>query len=220
MSHRSIEAFKRLVRAPAVLVCTSEFSEDGPLSVRELEYIAPAVVSRRSDFATGRACAVAALRQLGTEVRSLERSEGRQPVWPHGTLGSITHCEGLCAAAAAWAGEVRFLGIDAEPNVPLKDKVLERISSRAERDGIAAGDGSGFSGKTLFSAKESIFKALYPAVDAYFGFEEVEILFSGGDGLFTASLSAMLQDRTGLKEIEGRYATTLEHTMTVVQVAR
>lgn len=220
MSTGSIDGFRSLARAPAVLVATSEFSEAGPLSDTEAAYISAAVESRREDFATGRRCAVEALGLLGVEVPSLERGEGREPVWPEGTIGSITHTEGLCAAAVAPSAGVRFLGMDAEPNVPLKDKLLERISSETEREALARIGGSGFSSKTLFSAKESIFKALYPEVRAYFGFEEVEITADPDTGMFEAILAPMLRGCVGLELVRGRYVTTPEHTMTIVQVSR
>ncbi len=218
MSHSSIEAFSGLVAAPAAIVCTSDFSEEGPLSEEERSYISSAVVSRREGFATGRRCAVAALNLIGTDVSSLNRGQSREPLWPAGTIGTITHCEGLCAAAAAPSATVRFLGIDAEPNVPLTEKLLERISSLTERQMLARSGGSGFTSKTLFSAKESIFKALYPKVRVYFGFEEVEISLPGPAGVFEAELSPMLQDHVKLDRINGRFATAIEHTMTVIQI--
>ena len=115
---------------------------------------------------------------------------------------------------------MRFLGIDAEPDVPLKDKLLERISSERERLELKRVAGSGFGGKTLFSAKESIFKALYPEVRTYFGFEEVEITPFPEAGTFEAALSPMLKGHIQLDTVRGRYLTTAGHTVTVVQVSR
>ena len=218
VSARSVAGFRSLAGPPAILVATTDFSPEGPLSKSEESYMQAAVESRRTDFATGRRCAVQGLNQLGLSVSSLDRGSGREPLWPGGVVGSITHCEGLCAAAVSLAAHVRFLGIDAEPNVPLKEKILERISSASERESIRETEASGFSGKTLFSAKEAIFKAFYPAVHAYFGFEEVEITATPGTGTFEAVLSPMLRDCTGLSSVTGRYLSTPDHTMTIVQV--
>ncbi|MFD3676463.1 hypothetical protein [Streptomyces sp. NPDC058613] len=46
-----------------------------------------------------------------------DSAEGRRnPVWPSGIVGSMTHCTGYRAAAVARTGHLVALGVDAEPN--------------------------------------------------------------------------------------------------------
>ena len=222
MDHSFETAFASIIPLPVRFVCTAQFSERGPLSPGEEEYLSGATSQRRKDFATGRKCAVAALEALGVFVPSLDRAKDRQPDWPPGTIGSITHCEGLCAAAASHTKLSRFLGIDAEPNEPLPQGVLKRIASRKEVAQIQSTAKAPlpyrFSDRTLFSAKESVFKALYPVVGAYFGFEEVELRPDASAGRFRALLSDSIQVAAGIAFVEGRFANTADHTMTAVHV--
>ena len=56
----------------------------------------------------------------------------REPLWPAGVVGSITHCDGYRAAAVARATDLATVGIDAEPHEPLPDGVLAAIALPAE----------------------------------------------------------------------------------------
>ncbi|WP_158717200.1 4'-phosphopantetheinyl transferase family protein [Streptomyces sp. NRRL F-4474] len=77
-----------------------------------------AVAARRREFATVRRCARQSLAALGIPPMPLLPGERGAPLWPRGTVGSMTHCLGYRAAAAARADEITALGIDAEPHQP------------------------------------------------------------------------------------------------------
>lgn len=211
---------------PSSVKCasTTVLTSDGPLGADEQAYISGAIEKRQMEFATGRKCAVAALKALGIVVPSLGRRDDRLPDWPPEIVGSITHCDGLCAAAVSAKKDTVFLGIDAEPNEPLPPGLLKRIASDREQSEISSVSGQTSHplclDRTLFSAKECLFKALYPTVGYYFGFEQVEIGFDVEAGGFHAALSQALQDATGLTRLSGRFAATAEHTMTAIQVER
>src|SRR5215469_16812348 len=81
-----------------------------PLRPAEAAIVARAVEKRRAEFATGRACAHAALDAWGAPDAPLLPGPDRAPLWPDGFVGSISHARGACAAvaapravAAAWA---------------------------------------------------------------------------------------------------------------------
>lgn len=96
--------------------------------------------------------------------------EGRAPIWPTGTVGSITHDTGLALACVAPVNRITHLGIDLTEAAAFPNHLRERIlCSKAEK---AA---SGQEARLIFSAKEAVFKAFYPDVGGYFGFEAVEI---------------------------------------------
>lgn len=79
---------------------------DAKLLPEEEAIIARAVPRRRREFAAGRWCARAALAQLGEPPVPILRGPQNEPQWPAGIAGSITHCAGYRAAAAARTAEV------------------------------------------------------------------------------------------------------------------
>jgi len=141
--------------------------------------VAGAALARRLEYATTRDCARRALAGLGWPAQPILRRADRTPVWPDGVIGSLTHCRGYRAAAVARQGTLWAIGIDAEPAEPLPARVLDRISSAAERTALAdltrqAPDIPW--DRLLFSLKEAVFKAWYPATQRGLGFGDVEVV--------------------------------------------
>ncbi|HTJ70998.1 MAG TPA: 4'-phosphopantetheinyl transferase superfamily protein [Actinospica sp.] len=157
----------------------------------EREHIAQSVAKRRVEFAAVRRCARRALGELGYPPVPILPGEQREPQWPEGVVGSMTHCAGYCAAAVARSGEVSALGIDAEVHAPLPEGVLDLISLESERKRIAALTASVPNSlhwdRVLFSAKESVYKAWFPLTRRWLGFEQADIELRL-DGTFEAKL--------------------------------
>jgi 4'-phosphopantetheinyl transferase EntD len=163
----------------------------GPLFPEEEAAIARAVPRRRSEFAAGRACARAALAQLGLPAVPIARGPRGAPQWPSGVVGSITHCDGYRASAVAHARDVLTLGLDAEPAGALPDGVLDAVSLAEERDrlpGLAAAAPDVPWDRLLFCAKEAVYKAWFPLTGDWLGFEQAAITFAPDAGTFTACL--------------------------------
>ncbi|MFF9018136.1 4'-phosphopantetheinyl transferase [Streptomyces sp. NPDC014870] len=162
-----------------------------PLHPEEEQLIALAVDVRRREFTTTRACARKALAGLG--VPSVPILPGRRgaPRWPAGVVGSMTHCDGYRAAAVARADRTLTIGIDAEPNEPLPDGVLEAVAFPEESSAVhalARVNTAVCWDRLLFSAKESVYKAWFPLTERFIGFEEATIdLDVGGDSRGRAS---------------------------------
>jgi 4'-phosphopantetheinyl transferase EntD len=156
--------------------------DHAPLYPEEQAAVARAVPKRRAEHAAGRACAREALAALGRPAGPIPRDEADHgaPVWPYGVVGSITHCDGYRAAAVASAGDVLALGIDAEPDGPLPEGVLDAVHStpeeRAALSDLTASDPQIHWDRLLFSAKETVYKAWYPYHHRMLGFEEAELL--------------------------------------------
>lgn len=149
-----------------------------PLFPAEAESIRDAVERRVHEFTTVRACARHALAELGFERGPMVTGGGRGPDWPDGVVGSLTHCDGYRAAAVGYRGQWLTIGIDAEPDLPLPAGVLDEVCCPAERQGLRelqAADPSHAWPRMLFSAKESVYKAWWPLMHVWFGFEEVRI---------------------------------------------
>ena len=157
----------------------------------EREHVARAVAKRRVEFAAVRRCARQALHELGYPPVPILPGEHREPQWPDGVVGSMTHCAGYCAAAVARSGEVSALGIDAEVHAALPEGVLDLISLESERALLAEltgrRPGSVHWDRVLFSAKESVYKAWFPLTRRWLGFEQADIELRV-DGTFEARL--------------------------------
>ncbi|SFT05380.1 4'-phosphopantetheinyl transferase family protein [Saccharopolyspora flava] len=196
-------------------VATAETFDDPPearLFEAEAAEIAKAVTKRRLEFTSGRWCAHRAMRELGVPPVALPRGERGAPVWPPGLVGSITHCAGYRGAAVARDGEVRSVGIDAEPHQPLPEGVLEVVSRPEEREHVAElGErepGTRWD-RLLFSCKESVYKTWYPITGEWLGFEDATLEFAPGDGaarFATGTFTARLhKTAAGLTGFTGRW---------------
>jgi 4'-phosphopantetheinyl transferase EntD len=179
---------------PPSVAAVESFGDDPGtvLFPEEQAAIADAVESRRREFATGRACARAALARLGQPAVPVPRGPDGAPQWPAGTVGSITHCAGYRAAAVTLTTDVASLGIDAEPDEPLPDHgMLDLIASDEERArlrALAAGTPGTSWDRLLFSAKESVYKTWFPLARRWLGFESADVVIDAAGGTFTARL--------------------------------
>lgn len=138
-----------------------------------------AVDKRKAEFLAGRVCAVTALEKLGLENQTIGIGEQRQPIWPQGLTGSISHSQQQACAIAASLDNVKGLGIDIQS--PIDEDVVEDIHDRIiNEQELLFLKGKGLTRQqavTLtFSAKESFFKGTFSAVGEYFGFESLEVV--------------------------------------------
>jgi 4'-phosphopantetheinyl transferase EntD len=173
---------------PAVHALWGAATPSSPLTPAEARVIAAAVPARRREFTAGRACTRAALEELGHHGWSLLPGPRREPLWPDGVVGSISHCPGLAVAVAARSADTLALGIDVETDAPLPANVGRSVMDAGEAqaiDRLAAQDTVTPWGRLLFSAKESVYKAWYPLRHEWLGFEEVGVELSA-DGTFLA----------------------------------
>lgn len=195
--------------------------EDGdamPLPEEE-PLIEGAVAARRAEFATARACARQALRNLGLPAGPILRGAKREPLWPAGIVGSITHCKGYRAAAVARADEVVTIGIDAEPHTAIEARVAARVLDDAERAWIAGAPSGTHWDRLIFSAKESVYKAWFPLTRRWLGFEEAHVAIDPEARAFEARL--LIGPPTGVPAtFHGRYIAADGLVITAIAVPR
>jgi 4'-phosphopantetheinyl transferase EntD len=174
---------------------------DAALFPAEEAMIARAVEKRRREFATGRHCARSALGALGIAAVPILPGQAGAPQWPSGIVGSITHCAGYRAAAVARVGEVKTIGLDAEPAQRLPDRVLGLVARPDERDRLRdlarAAPGICWD-RLLFSAKESVYKAWFPLARRWLGFADADITINAADGTFEARLLVSAPEFSGV----------------------
>jgi 4'-phosphopantetheinyl transferase EntD len=207
---------------PAGVVTAAAYEPEWETSLLEAEepFVAGATDRRRREFAAGRNCARRALAHLGVLDFPILAGEAREPLWPVGITGSITHGAGYCAAALAPIARVRSLGIDVAPNVPLPGEVhdltctpgeLGRMTALAELDVPML----------LFSAKESVYKAWYQIVGTWLDYLEVDVELDLRKGAFSARvLSPAAAGREGLpSSLAGRFTAAPRHIFTAVSVS-
>jgi len=199
--------------AVAVVNARGPLPGEGLLPAEE-ELVSRAVAKRRAEFTTVRTCARRALSRLGLPEAPLLSGEKREPLWPAGVVGSLTHCAGYGAAAVAWAADVATVGIDAEPHDRLPDGVLERVSLPGEREHLRGLPAGVHWDRLLFSAKESVYKTWFPLARRWLGFEDARLEFHPGAdparGAFVATLLV-----AGLPVVSGRVVATFEGRYTV-----
>jgi len=163
----------------------------------ERALVAGSVGSRVATFSTGRDCARRAFAELGHPPAAVLSGAQKEPVWPPGLIGSITHCRSYLAAVVAPAAAVPVLGIDAEPHEALKPGLIAVIASPAEKDHLAALPPGVHWDRLLFCVKECVYKAWSPRTGRWLDFNEAEVRFSPGTSSFTARVTAAGSPTTG-----------------------
>jgi 4'-phosphopantetheinyl transferase EntD len=180
-----------------------------------VETVAP---GRRHEVITARRCARQALADLGHPPAPIGRGPKREPLWPPGIAGSITHCTGYRGAAVVPAGEITGIGIDAEPHAALPPRVLGAVTTPADRETLArlaVTHPEVCWDRLLFSAKESIYKAWFPLTGRWLGFDDASLDIDPEEQSFTGRI---LLDDAPITRIHGRYLAEQGLIITAVHV--
>ncbi|CAH9065642.1 hypothetical protein PSECIP111951_03406 [Pseudoalteromonas holothuriae] len=139
-----------------------------------------AVPKRKAEYLAGRLCARFALEKMAITGFTVTSAEDRSPVWPATVIGSISHTQGIALAMTAPAKDLKGLGIDIEKHMQqeqenkLKGQILHPLEAEIY---LKLGEFTPCPLTVIFSAKESIFKALYPSVGRFFGFEAAQLMY-------------------------------------------
>jgi 4'-phosphopantetheinyl transferase EntD len=160
---------------------------EGDLDPREAALVAGMPERRRRAFAAGRAGARMLLARLGAPAEPVLRAASGAPAWPPGVVGSISHGAGWCVVAAARRGPLLGLGVDVEAIDRVGERIVQRITTEAERGRIAsaAPGEAGPLGALAFAAKEALYKCAHPLVGGPLRWRDAEIeahAAAGGEG--------------------------------------
>jgi 4'-phosphopantetheinyl transferase EntD len=138
--------------------------------------VARAVESRAREFAAGRLCARRALAEIGLDA-AVPAASDRQPLWPPGIVGSITHTEGFAAAVVAPCRALAAVGLDTEragrvkrelwPKICIEEEIAWLESLEAQEQPAAA--------TLIFAAKEAFYKCQYPATGEWLYFADAKV---------------------------------------------
>lgn len=128
---------------------------------------------RKEEYLKSRELAHALFSEIGISDFKLLNDDKRAPIWPSGIVGSISHSSGF--AIVAISKEHKSIGIDLEK--VMSDERYEKLKDQfltEEEIKINQIDFNLF-GTIVFSAKESLFKLIYPLCREYFGFHSAKI---------------------------------------------
>jgi enterobactin synthetase component D / holo-[acyl-carrier protein] synthase len=177
---------------PAVSVVEEFHDEAKPLFPAEQAALGRAADRRRREFATGRSCAHRAIEVLGLSRSPILIGASGEPCWPKGVVGSITHCIHYRACAVVLTSEFRAIGIDAEPHVHLPERILSRVANPKEMSQLTELSQASPDihwGRLLFSAKEAVYKSLFPLGKACSNFRHIDVRLGSLQGGFHAQIS-------------------------------
>jgi 4'-phosphopantetheinyl transferase EntD len=147
-----------------------------PLFPEELAATATMAPDRLREFAAGRDCARKALLAAGCDAAPIPVGDSRQPLWPVGFTGSITHAGRFTAAIAARDDGYAGLGLDCEQSSAVDAMLAARLLRPEELEGLRhSARPEGFDATWIFSAKESVYKCLYGQIRAFLDFQEIAI---------------------------------------------
>lgn len=166
------------------------------------ESLAHAAPKRRVEYCAGRFCAREALRACAPEQADAIIPSGPQgePLWPTGIVGAITHAHRFASVAVARTRHVRAIGIDTEQMISADEArdVLDYVAAPDEISALVSATRWGTASivSVVFSAKETIFKCLFPEVGHYFDFRDAAIDSLDTDqGRFSARLLVSVTSR-------------------------
>jgi 4'-phosphopantetheinyl transferase EntD len=200
--------WRDLLPKPVVVVCANAGMWSTPPSKRESLLVERAVAARKREFQAGRAAARAALRELGIEGHDLLAGSAREPLWPPGIVGSISHKGVHCVAAVARVAHVLAIGLDVEEDDPLREEVIPLVCTKGEREalrGLGARSESVWA-KLLFSAKESFYKSYYPSARRVVAFHDVSVSVYPDRNEFCVQLASGGHPASHSRPLIGRYA--------------
>ena len=158
-----------------------------PLDAIEEAALGPRAIERRRVlFALGRAVAHDGLRELGVADAPIARGTGGEPLWPEEVVGAISHSNELAVAVVGRRRDYVGLGVDVEELARGPSARAARLLCRPSEIGWVDLESGTERLAMLFSAKEAIFKALYPIEHVWLGFTDAELTWRADQGVFAA----------------------------------
>jgi len=185
----------------------------------EAARVAQAVPKRRAEFACGRLFARRAIRNFGVGDTPILAGADRVPIWPPGLIGSISHSDHYCAAAVARQTEVSALGIDIEEvrrfRPDLTPHFLSSFEIETDLEGLPHQQQLEHAA-VIFSAKESLYKCLYPLTHTRIAFHDVEAPLDPVCARFHLRLAVPIGPFGADHRFAGRYVVKSNRVATAV----
>ena len=189
-------------------------NNDGPISAEA------GFEKRNREFTVGRHCAQQALKRIGITA-DVPVDVDRSPIWPTGVIGSISHSHHYAWAAVAKNDSVKGIGIDTE--IVVDDRTLRQVFKEITVEDeqkclskIHTDVNTAFT--VVFSAKESIYKCLYPMNAQFFGFHDVLLVEATEETLIFAQQPSNPNFSIAPHELTVKYATHQNDVFTTIWI--
>jgi len=132
---------------------------------------------RLTDFSTGRYCAMKALDQLEMKDVIIPIGPNREPIWPEGIVGSISHCDSLTGAIVAKKSDHISLGLDIEEIGRVTPDLRDLVFTENEKVYLRSLTGRKLEehSTAIFSIKEAFYKFQHPITKTFLDFLDVEV---------------------------------------------
>lgn len=219
MIPQSVAHFLSAWTGPEVTVtCDWIANLQDPLLPYEEIAIEHAVDKRRMDYTAGRSAARRSMRALGLPPKPLLRAPTRDPLWPAGIVGTISHTDKLCVAMTAPTQSHWALGADVEEERALAPCLADEVFSESDR---VRGVADRALPIHIFSIKEAIFKAYFPTTKTFLEFGDVDIEFGPRTGSFRANIARWrCAPPWRTRRLKGRYGVIGGYVVCCVEVRR
>ena len=165
------------------------------------------------------------LEAQGAHDTRVLRGSDRAPQWPQGFVGSISHSQRLGAVAVLPQTAARSVGIDVERELDADQQWLVRKYCLVENelDALVARSLSLSETQILtlcFSAKEAVFKCLYPLVKHYFDFTSVRLvaMHESTNLVLVEVLDEQIARCAGVSALSGSFRFTEGHAFTAFRL--
>ena len=156
---------------------TKEKNDANFLLGKEKSIIHTYAPKRTEDFSTGRYCARRALKKLRIPPQEILFGPNKEPLWPKGIVGSISHCDSLTCAIVAKKSDHISLGLDIEEIGRVTPDFFDLVFTENEKRYL-----SSFTRRKLeeqstviFSIKEAFYKFQHPLTNTFLDFLDVEV---------------------------------------------
>ncbi|TDO98908.1 4'-phosphopantetheinyl transferase family protein [Marinomonas balearica] len=160
------------------------------------------VVKRKASFVAGRLAVQNLLQHVNIPNVVISRAEDGSPIWPKGWKGSIAHADNQAVACVIShdlknSKNLTGLGIDVE-NLEKSNLLFETQKMIANDGEVILLESRGYARDIaltmIFSIKESVFKAVYPAYGKYFDFLDAELISASDSNEWQVRLTTHLSD--------------------------
>ena len=135
-----------------------------PRHQSDLAAVKNAVPSRQREYIAGRVLARELLDRLGVDAQTIASGPKREPLWPTGIVGSISHNELLCAVVVAQNSVVTSVGIDIETTGRIDRQLWGHLFTDEETEHLLQLESAAQSRQAtaFFSIKEAFYKYQFP----------------------------------------------------------
>lgn len=143
----------------------------------EYAIIKNSVEKRKKEFIAGRLLVKQSLKAFGIKNFALLSGDNREPIWPENIIGSISHSNVYICTAISDCNSYEGIGIDLETRGKVGEDLINYILTENEKNWLKDLDENNQKNlhTIIFSAKESLYKCIFPLVHQFIDFQQVDI---------------------------------------------